>query len=164
MRTAAIFFFFLLVLGLGLTLRATGSNKDLLPYVGKWTGKFVVEEMTGGGTAQERVRNNLHGYLQLYRTKESYLLHMEGEQEIIDVKGTWQRKGSQIELKATEVKINDFGGEEKRDPNKMFIDPEKVREAYSRPMVLKLSEDKRSLSGPQTSIANLIGRHVFTRL
>lgn len=150
-----------LVLLLSLMFWASCANKGLLPYVGKWTGGFVVDDAPGGGSARDRARNDLHGYLQLYRS--SFQMDLEGEQEGVLLKGTWAVKGKDLMLTPTDLSIDDHGGADQRNPNLKFIPPDDVRAAYAHPLALKISPDKKRLLGLEISMGKLLGRHLFAR-
>jgi len=147
-----------------LLLTGCQPNKERMPFYGRWGGGFVVDAIAGGGTEKDRQRSTLNGYLMLYATGNSFLMHEEGEQEILDIKGTWRLlKPTRVELEIAEIKIDDMGGEDKRDPNRKFIPTDDVRAAYSRPLVLDISPDKQSLTGLRLAMGDLTGRHVYKR-
>lgn len=139
------------------------ANKDILPFLGKWSGKFEVEEIQGGGTAQDRKREQLKGYIQVYATGRSYKMEMTGEQETIDISGNWIIKGNRITLTPKSIAIDDKGGEDKRDPNKKFIPAAVAKAAYQRPLILQESPDKKALDGLKLSIGDLIGTHHYVK-
>lgn len=147
-----------------LTIRATGSNRDLIPFTGRWGGGFTIDSVQSGPDSEaERKRNKLTGYIQIYLTGRKYKLHLEGEQQGIDVDGTWTAKGEKVTLKPTEVKIDDRGGPEQRDPNRPYLPNEDVKAAYERPMVLSQSADKNSFQGLPMSVSRFIGKHRFEK-
>jgi hypothetical protein len=147
-----------------LTLRATGSNRELIPYTGRWAGGFEIDTVTQGPATEEVKRQNrLTGYLQVYLTGRKYKLHLEGIQQGIDIDGTWTAKGRRIILTPKEVKIDDRGGPEMRDPNKPYLPNEDVTAAYSKPIVLDQSEDKQSFQGLSVTVSRFIGKHAFKR-
>ena len=154
-----------LCLALPLLLLCGGCNRnsDLLPFLGKWLGRFEISEIQGGGTAQDIKRETLKGYVQVYATSRSYKMEMEGEQEVINITGTWTIKANRITLTPKSIIIDDKGGEDKRDPNKKFIASKDVREAYGRPLLLVESADKKSLTGLKITIGNLLGIHRFVK-
>jgi hypothetical protein len=134
-----------------------------MPFLGKWSGEFQVSEIQGGGTAKDMKRESIRGYIQVYATSRSYKMEMEGEQETIDISGTWTIKGHRITLLPETIKIDDQGGVDARDPNKKFIPAEEVQKAYGRPILLSESEDKKSLTGLKTTIGKLTGTHRFVK-
>ena len=68
-----------------------------------------------------------------------------------------------VTLSSTSVKIDDGGGEEVRNPNRAWIDPAALREAYSRPLALRLSKDGQHLTGLLVEVGPLTGTHSFVR-
>jgi len=160
----AIVFAILLFLGLFFTARSSCSNKDMLPYLGKWPGGFVVSEVRRGpNTSVDQKRSSLKGFVQIYATNHKFKLHLEGEQETIDVDGDWTRKAKRMDLRVQHVVIDDQGGAALRDPNRKFILPDDIRAAYSRPLILDLSADGKNLNGLPMSIGDLTGRHLFAK-
>lgn len=160
----ALVFAILLFLGLFFTARSSCSNKDMLPYLGKWPGGFVVGEVRRGpNTAIDQKRSSLKGFVQIYATNRKFKIHLEGEQETIDVDGDWTRKARRMDLHVQHVVIDDQGGAALRDPNRKFILPDDIRAAYSRPLILDLSADGKSLNGLPMSIGDLTGRHLFAK-
>jgi len=134
-----------------------------MPFLGKWIGAFEVTEIHGGGTAQDMKRETLRGYVQVYATNRIYKMEMEGEQETIDITGSWTIKGNKITLKPGSIIIDDQGGADKRDPNKKFILSADAQAAYGQPILLAESADKKSLTGLKTTIGNLVGTHRFVK-
>jgi hypothetical protein len=154
----------LLIVALYLTSRAACSNQELIRFFGKWSGGFRVETIRNGpDTPEERKRYGLEGFVMVYATKHSFKMHLEGEQEVLDLAGFWTVKGQRLTLKVTEVKIDDQGGADLRDPNRKFIPPADIQAAYARPIVLDLSPDKKRYTGLPISIGPLIGRHLFVK-
>ena len=133
-----------------------------MPYLGKWSGGFTVRRAGPGAVGGPR-RNDLKGYLQLYRTGARYELSLEGEQFGVVAGGTWKERDGRVDLAPTGVKIDDGGGEEARNPNRAWIAPAALSEAYSRPMSLRLSKDGRRLTGLLVEVGPLLGTHAFTR-
>lgn len=153
-----------LVILLYVTAQSSCSNKELVPYLGKWTGGFIVDSVSPAArSATDLKRNNLRGFIQVYATRHSFKMHLEGEQEIIDLAGNWVLKRQRLTLKVNETKIDDFGGADVRNPNRKFIPSDAIRDTYTRPIVLDLSPDKHRYEGLPMTMGNLIGRHQFTR-
>lgn len=145
------------------TLRGGKSNENLRPFLGKWRGEFAVQQ-AGGKTGAEAKRYNLRGYLQVYATKRRFQMRLEGEQQGVDITGTWEAKDNSLTLTPKDVQIDDRGGEELRDPNKVYIPAEEIRAAYSRPVPLRMDAQKRNLQGPLSSIGqDRLGRHTFEK-
>lgn len=133
-----------------------------MPYLGKWSGGFTVETAGKGSVGGAR-RNDLKGFLQLYRTDARYELHLDGEQFGLVAGGSWDEKKGRVTLSPKEVKIDDGGGEEVRDPNKAWVKPDELRAAYSRPLSLRLSKDGQTLTGLLVDVGPLTGTHSFVR-
>ncbi|MGV3614895.1 MAG: hypothetical protein ACO1SV_06130 [Fimbriimonas sp.] len=164
MRTVFIVLGLLGVLLITLTLRATGSNRDLLRYTGKWEGGFTIESIQKGkDTEEERHRNRIVGFVQIYLTNRKYTLHLEGAQQAIDVDGIWVAKDDRVTLTPKNVKIDDKGGPEQRDPNKPYIPNEAVQAAYNRPMTLVQSPDKQRYEGLAVTVGDFLGKHQFAK-
>ncbi len=150
--------------GLFAVYRAKGSNQHLMPYFGRWKGGFEPESVLSGETeAGDLRRFRLEGYIQLYGTRMKCLVHLAGEQQEIDLTGTWKLENSSAVLTFSDIKINDFGGEQQRDPNRKYIPNEAVQAAYRKPMILKLSADKKTLEGLTISLGELVGKHAFVK-
>lgn len=164
MRIVFIALALLGVLLITLTLRATGSNRDLLRYTGKWEGGFTIDSIQRGpDTEEERHRNRIVGFVQIYLTNRKYTLHLEGTQQAIDIDGTWVAKGDRVTLTPKTVKIDDKGGPELRDPNKPYIANEAVQTTYNRPMTLVQSADKRRYDGLAITLGDFLGKHHFEK-
>ncbi len=138
------------------------GDRSAMPYLGKWSGGFTVER-AGPGTVGGARRNDLKGFLQLYRTDARYELHLDGEQFGLVAGGTWTQKTGRVALSPTSVKVDDGGGEEKRNPNRAWIPADALSAAYSRPMSLRLSKDGKTLTGLPLDVGPLVGTHSFVR-
>jgi hypothetical protein len=134
-----------------------------MPFLGKWSGTFTVSEIQGGGADKDMKRESLRGFVQVYATNRKYKMEMNGEQETIDVNGTWTIHGNRITLTPIEVIIDDQGGIDQRDPNKKFIPSDEVRAAYGRPLILEQTPDKKALNGLKMVIGKLIGTHRYIK-
>ena len=134
-----------------------------MPFLGKWLGQFEVATVAGGGTERDRKRETLSGYVQVYMTNRSYKMEMSGEQETINISGSWTIVRNRITLQPKVITIDDQGGADKRDPNKKFIPVDEAKLAYSRPLILQESADKKSLSGLEITIGKLVGSHRFVK-
>lgn len=165
MRKAPIILVTLLIaISFALVYQASHSNKDLVPFLGKWTGGFNVQRVTkGADSATDRERSSLHGFVQIYATNRKFKIHLDGEQESLDITGEWTFKKNRMTLTTTDFVLDDQGGEDMRNPNMKFIPAEELRLGYSRPLVLDLSPDKKKLSGLPITIGNLVGKHEFIK-
>lgn len=108
-------------------------------------------------------RASQKGYIQVYIGRRRFTAHLAGEQQTMDVQGTWKREGDRLMLEFKELKFDDFGGEAVREPSKRFLAISELRKLYARPLVLDLSEDHRKLEGLPISVGGFAGRHVFSR-
>lgn len=133
-----------------------------MPFLGKWSGGLTVDRV-GPKAIGSPKENGLKGFLQLYRTGDRFELHLDGAQFSLVSGGTWSHKNGQVILTPKEVKIDDGGGWEARDPNRPWVDPAELREGYSRPMALNLSTDGQRLTGLLVSVGPLTGTHSFLR-
>lgn len=156
---------FLILAGLTSVYFNRSANKELLPYLGKWTGSFAVDKVAGKQNPALAKRSSLTGYLQLYGAKNRFEMRLSGEQQDVTVKGTWAlEKETRLVLNPAEVAIEDYGGASQRDPNLVYIPNDRVRLAYQKPIVLDLSPDRQRLEGLLTSIGDLTGHHEFVRV
>ena len=135
-----------------------------MPFLGQWPGQFTVDKVNKGPDGPEdRKHHTLHGYLSVRLNKKSYMLHLEGEQQQIDVKGTWTYSGNQLTLTPVDPKINTEGGKEAINPNFKYVPPEDLFLAYEKKMTLNLSKDGTTLQGLRTTVAFLEGTHSFKK-
>lgn len=131
--------------------------------MGKWSGGFEVERLGDNAPIKEKKRNDLTGYLQIYGSNSKYELNLEGEQFGVLVTGTWTFKEGRVTLRPSEVKVDDGGGLEERNPNRAWIEPSVLSAAYSRPLPLRLSKDGQHLEGVLIDVGTLVGTHRFKR-
>jgi len=164
LRKAIIIVLLLIAVSFAVVYQASSSNKTLVPYLGKWTGAFNVQRVTkGADSTTDRERSSLHGFVQIYATNRKFKIHLDGEQESLDVAGVWTLKKNRMTLTVTDFVLDDQGGEDMRNPNMKFIPAEELRIGYSRPLVLDLSPDKKKLTGLPITIGNLVGKHEFVK-
>lgn len=148
----------------GLTLLATNSHRELLRYTGKWAGAFTVDSISKGpDTESDRKRSRLEGYLQLYLSGRRYLFHVDGEQQGVEVNGTWQAQNDRVILTPNHVAIDDHGGADKRDPNKKYIPNDDVQAAFNRPLILIQSDDHQGFVSLPVSIGAYLGKYSFRK-
>jgi hypothetical protein len=138
--------------GLASVYIGRGANQELRAYLGMWNGGLTV------GT------NTMKGYLRLKGSRRQFEMHLEGRQQEIDLAGIWTLDNlKRISLKVESMKINDFGGEEKRDPNKPYLPNSAVNTAYAQPLQLDLSSDGESLTSLPVRFGELTGIHSFQK-
>lgn len=154
----------LLAIALFFTARASCANKDLVPFFGKWSGAYEVDQVLKGADGpKDRERSKLEGFVQIYGSNRSYKMFLNGEQESLEIGGTWTTKGNRITLRMNDFKLDDQGGEDARNPNAKFIPADELREAYAKPLVLELSADKKRLTGLRTTVGPTVGTHRFAK-
>ena len=90
-------------------------------------------------------------------------MHLEGEQQTIDVQGSWNYSGNQVTLSPIDVKVETAGKDEGIDPNRKWILPEELYAAYLKKFVFRLSKDGNTLQGLDTTIVILEGAHIFKK-
>jgi len=140
------------------------GDKKKVPFLGQWNGQFEVSKVgRGPDTPLDRKHHMLRGYVSIRLDKNTFLLHLEGEQQKVDVKGTWSYAGSQITLDPKEAKVITDGGENGVDPNLKYVPEADLYEAYLNKITLKLSADGSTLTGLTTTIAFLEGIHTFKK-
>ena len=152
------------VLAFAFIVLAGCGDQKVVPFLGQWPGQFTVDKVNKGPDGPEdRKHHTLHGYLSVRLNKKSYMLHLEGEQQQIDVKGTWTYSGNQLTLTPVDPKINTEGGKEGLNPNFKFVPVDELYLAYEKKMTLNLSKDRATLLGLRTSVAFLEGTHSFKK-
>ena len=156
-----------------MTLSGCQQHREMMPYFGKWDGGFYVDipesSRAGAGGKIPLKRFTMEGYLMLYATRDGFKLHLEGEQVVIDVDGTWavtknSRGEDRISLRPKGFKIDDFGGADLRDPNKAYIPSLDIRDTYGKEMLLRPSKDRQKLDGLPLSLGKLVGVHLWKRV
>ena len=133
-------------------------------FLGRWSGSFIATAVDPKLPVHDPERNTLRGFLQLYLTENRCAVHLEGEQESVDLpKGSWTLNGRQIVVTFTRIDINDAGGFSLRDPNKAFIPPAALRETFSKVIALNIGPDRKSLRSALVQIGPLTGTFEFTK-
>jgi hypothetical protein len=140
------------------------GDQKTMPFLGQWEGGLDVDKvLKGPDTAEDRRRHHLKGYIKIVLNKKKYDMHLEGEQQRIDVTGKWSYNGRQLILEPTDVKFDDEGKAEGVNPNQKFVAPEELYNAYLKKLTFRISEDGKKLEGLTTSIAILEGTHRFVK-
>lgn len=152
-----------LILALSCLVVGCGDKKTI-PFLGTWIGGLEVSKvLSGTDGAEDRIRHNLKGYVRIVLDNNKYTMVLEGEQQVVDVKGTWVYKGKQVILTPNDVQVNNrFKGED-LNPNLKAVVPDELYSAYLKKITLNLSSDNKSLSGLDTTVAALEGRHNFKK-
>lgn len=148
---------------------------EQVPFLGRWTGSFNVSSASQKMPIKKLARYSMNGFVELYRSqirvlhskderlKSKFVMHLDGEQETIDVTGQWELLNHQMMLTATDIKIDDAGGEALRDPNRTFIAADDLRASLQNPFALDFSSAKNDLKSPLLQIGPLFGRYQFTK-
>ncbi|RYG86575.1 hypothetical protein EON77_03550 [bacterium] len=134
------------------------GDRNVTPFLGKWTGGLEVLRVQGGGDPKPY---ELHGDLQMYVRK--FELNLTGPQQTVMARGTWSYEGKRVRLRATSIKFGDAGGAEQRDPNKAYLEPQDLQAFLGREQGLNLSQDGKRLAGVEDGLANLIARLAFVK-
>ncbi|HLK13283.1 MAG TPA: hypothetical protein VKT78_00635 [Fimbriimonadaceae bacterium] len=149
----------LLVLALAGAL--AGCNKEKIPFLGHWDGGF---EVTSSTAAAPVAAINMRGYLQLYRTGDKFLMELSNPVQVLDLGGKWKMVGShRIELTFREYKLSEPDLVKLKGMRRPFMDPADLKNAFSKPLLLDLSQDGKSLTGLLIRIGPLLGKHVFRK-
>lgn len=154
--------------GVSLLLLTAGcnfGNKEHIRFLALWNGKFKVEKvLTGPDSPQDRARYELKGYIKILSNKSEFWIHLEGEQQAIDIKGTYKIEKDRIQLRASsDTRIDDFGGEDKRNPNLKFIPIQALKDSYAKPIILDLSKDGLKLTGLTFTLGPVEGQYEFEK-
>lgn len=143
---------------LPLLLLAGCGDRNLAPFLGKWSGGLeVLRVKTGGDPKPYELRGDLQMYVHRFE------LNLTGPQQTVQVRGTWTYEGKRVRLKATKIDYNDEGGAEKRDPNKAYLEPQDLQSFLGREQGLNLSKDGKRLAGVEDALANLVVRFAFVK-
>jgi hypothetical protein len=146
------------------TLFAGCGGKKPVQFLGQWPGNFNVDKINRGPDgAEDRKHHKLHGWISVRLDKQKYIMHMNGEQQQIDIKGTWTVLGNQITLDPNDVKVATDGGKDGVNPNFKYVPDADLYQAYQQKITLKLSKDGSRLEGLRTTIAFLEGTHTFKK-
>lgn len=141
------------------------GDKKVIRFLAIWNGGFEVESISKGpDSPKDRTRSGLKGYLKILSNKQEFWIHIEGEQQGVDIKGTYKIDKNRITLKAgAATKIDDFGGIDQRNPNLKWIPSEDLQASFAKPIVLDLSKDGMTLTGLTTTIGPLTGKYKFEK-
>lgn len=130
-----------------------------MPFLGHWEGGLDVVS-SKPGTNIDAVR--LGGYLQLYQTHEKYSLELSNRLQVMDVTGTWKIvTGDRIQLTPGSISFSEPDVTRLAALRRPFINPQELKSAYGRPMVLDLRSG--TLNGLLVTVGPMEGRHSFHR-
>lgn len=135
------------------------GDRNLQPFLGKWAGGLEVLRVKSGEGDPKAYE--LRGDLQMYVRK--FELNLTGPQQAVRVRGTWRYEGKRVRLKANDLKFDDRGGEDQRDPNRAYLDPKDLQAFLGREQGLNLSKDGNRLAGVEDALAGLVARLAFTK-
>ena len=169
MNKSAISIFLAVVLACGLlsfgvVMISRRGDKAPLPFLGQWQGQFTVDKVNvGPDSPVDRKQHILRGYVSIRLDKMKYIMHLEGEQQQVDITGKWAIVGRQITLSPGDTKVKTEGGRDGANPNRKYVPEEDLYTGYEQKITLKLSKDGSSLEGLRTTIAFLEGTHSFKK-
>jgi hypothetical protein len=135
-----------------LLLLAGCANREKVLAMGHWTGGFYADKA-----------EVLRGYLQLYGTGDKFKMRLANKDQGMNFDGTWTLSKKRITLKIGSIDFENPTQETQKSLGLRLIDPEAVRSAYAKSIVLDLSEDGRALTGLTMSIGKQQGSHMFTK-
>lgn len=149
------------LLFLPLLLLAGCGSKTRMPYLGRWTGEWVVDSfVVGPNSPARRKAHTMAAELQLYATKNRFVMTLTGKQQTVEVEGEWTvRKGkNDLLLLPGRLKNDDRGGEDFRDPNLPFIPTDQLQKSLAAPFRLRPAGPKK-LDGLPFAIGDAIGTY-----
>ncbi|CAN5419607.1 hypothetical protein BH11ARM1_BH11ARM1_03930 [soil metagenome] len=153
------------IFGTTMVLYNRNANSDLKPFLGKWNGGYVVTSIGPITDPNILKGNKLDGYVVIYGAEHKFAMELSGPQQDINVTGTWRIvKATRLELKSNGVKIDDFGGADKRNPNLPYIPNEIVSKVFDQPFVLDLADGNQKFVGLLNKFGNLTGKYEFDRV
>lgn len=137
-----------------LVLSGCAPKAEMALY-GNWPGSFAE-------TVSER-GFELKGYLQLYATGHRFKMHLGNQTQTYDATGSWQDTGRQVLLNIKDIAFQGMTKDEAETRKVMFLDPDRVRDAYGRMLILNLSRDRKTLQGLPMKMAGFNGAHRFEK-
>ena len=139
----------------------TGCNKERIPYLGHWDGGFEVALST---SAAQSSAINMRGYLQLYRTDDKFLIQLSNPTQVLDLGGKWRMVGPRrVELTFHDFKLAEPDLNKLKGMGRPFLEPADLRAAYTKPLILDLSKDAKTLTGLLMRVGPLLGKHEFKK-
>lgn len=128
------------------------ANREKVLAMGHWTGGFYSDKA-----------EVLRGYLQLYGTGDKFKLRLANKNQGMSFDGTWTLEKKRITLRISSIDFENPTQETQKSLGLLLIEPEAVRAAYGKPIVLDLDEGGRALKGLTMSIGKIQGSHLFTK-
>jgi len=139
------------------------ADQKTRPFLGMWVGKFAVSNVgVGPNTADDQRRHTLTGYVRILLDRKAYQMHLEGEQQVIEIKGEWVYRGSQLILSPKKVEVKDEY-EDGPNPNRKYVPSDELTKAYQQKLTFNLNKAANEYSAPEMKIAFLNGTHSFKK-
>lgn len=139
------------------------ADQKTRPFLGMWVGKFTVSNVGAGpNQADDQRRHTLTGYIRVLLDKKAYQMHLEGEQQQIEIKGEWVYKGSQIVLSPKNVTVNDEY-DDGPNPNRKYVPSDELTKAYQQKLTFNINKAANEFIAPEMRIAFLTGTHSFKK-
>lgn len=153
-----------LVLPLALLLQGCiSADQKTRPFLGMWVGKFSVSAVGAGpNTPDDQRRHTLTGYVRILLDKKAYQMHLEGEQQQVDIKGEWAYRGNQIILSPKKVEVKDEY-DDGPNPNRKYVPSDELTKGYQQKLTFNLNKAANQYSAPEVKIAFLTGTHSFKK-
>ena len=151
-----------LILAAAIALVGCGNRVEM-PYYGKYEGGYVVDS-TQNRLIPVAKRWNLSGYVQLLANRHKFKMHLEGEQQFMDISGTWKLDGKMVRLDLLDYKFEDYGGAANRNPNRTFTSADAIRTSFGKLVTLGIQPAERVvLKGPLLVIGESAGHLEFRK-
>ena len=139
------------------------ADQKTRPFLGMWVGNFSVSNVGAGpNTADDHRRHTLTGYVRVLLDKKAYQMHLEGEQQKVDIKGEWTYKGNQIILSPKDVQVVDEY-DDGPNPNRKYVPSEDLTIAYRQKLTFNINKAANEYIAPEMKIAFLTGTHSFKK-
>jgi hypothetical protein len=139
------------------------ADQKTRPFLGMWVGKFIVSNVGAGpNTPDDHRRHTLTGYIRVLLDKKAYQMHLEGEQQKVDIKGEWAYKGNQLILSPKDVQVVDES-DDGPNPNRKYVDAEELTIGYRQKLTFNINKAANQYTAPEMKIAFLTGTHSFKK-
>lgn len=139
------------------------ADQKTRPFLGMWVGKYAVSSVGAGpNTADDQRRHTLTGYVRVLLDKKAYQMHLEGEQQTVEIKGEWAYRGNQIILSPKKVEVKDEY-EDGPNPNRKYVPLDELTKAYQQKLTFNINKAANEFTAPEVKIAFLSGTHSFKK-
>ncbi len=131
------------------------GDQSQLPYMGLWSGQFVLEDSENA--------SELKGYLQIYN-EHKFQFGMRGQGQSVELKGQWdfdEQGLLRLRVQTASVEDAEMNLEETKPQRDARL--AEIRKGYGHEMRFKVSEDKRQLTGFPQSLGELYGHFEFEK-